>query len=260
MFIGFGTVVNVFAIIAGAGIGMLLGERLPVRTRETVTDVLGLVTMLMGALSVVEVTNPTLSGYVGGQAPVLIVLGSLLIGGIAGSLFDLEARLEQLARWLRRVLVQRNGEVTPDNVPDADAMSPRERFVEGFVSSSLLFLIGPMAILGSLSEGLGQGPDTLVVKATLDGFAAIAFASGLGVGVMFASLGVALYQGLLTLIGFLFGGVLAEPHVLGLTATGGLMLVALGIRLLEIKPIPLGNLLPALIVAPVLVEVVHRFA
>ncbi len=95
MFIGFGTVVNVFAIIAGAGIGMLLGERLPVRTRETVTDVLGLVTMLMGALSVVEVTNPTLSGYVGGQAPpVLIVLGSLLIGGIAGSLFDLEARLD----------------------------------------------------------------------------------------------------------------------------------------------------------------------
>lgn len=261
MFIGSGTVVNVVTVILGSAIGMLLGHRLPVRTRDTVTDCLGLVTLLIGALTTMDVTKAALSDRVGSSAPVLIVLGSLLIGGITGSLIDLEARLEGLGDWLRRRLMRTtngDGPATHEIDPETGAahLSARERFIEGFVSASLLFCIGPLTILGSLSDGLGRGADQLVLKSVLDGFASIAFAASLGVGVMVSALVVGVVQGGLTLLGFLFGGFLPEPHLLGLTATGGLMLIGIGFRLLNIRRIPVGNMLPALVVAPLLVQLV----
>ncbi|WP_432557823.1 DUF554 domain-containing protein [Granulicoccus sp. GXG6511] len=265
MFIGFGTVVNVATVILGAGIGMALGHRLPQRTRDTVTDSLGLVTLLIGALTAMDVTSTALSDRVGSSAPILIVLGSLLIGGIVGSLVDLERRLEDLGAWLRRMLVRRDGGTSAhpegtDEGPDTGAahLSARERFIEGFVSASLLFCIGPLTILGSLSDGLGNGADQLVLKAVLDGFAAIAFAASLGIGVMASALVVGVVQGSLTLVGFLLGDFLPEPHLMALTGTGGLMLLGVGMRLLNIRQIPVGNLLPALVVAPILVEIVSR--
>lgn len=262
MFIGFGTAVNVVAVILGSGIGLLLGHRLPQRTRDTVTDALGLVTLLIGALSAVDVTSPVLRAEVGPSAPVLIVLGSLLLGGIAGSLVDLERRLEGLGDWLR-VRLTRGGEPS-GVVADADTdpgtgaahLSPRERFVQGFVSASLIFVIGPLTILGSLSDGLGRGADQLILKSVLDLFASIAFAASLGIGVMASALCVGVVQGLLTVLGALFGGFLPEPHLLALTATGGLMLIGLALRLLNIRQLPVGNLLPALVVAPLLVTLV----
>lgn len=267
MFIGFGTVVNVATVVAGAGVGMALGHRLPQRTRDTVTDSLGLVTLLIGALTAMDVTSPALVERVGPSAPILIVLGSLLIGGIAGSLADLEKRLEELGARVRRLLRPRarTGGTEETGTVDAERIDPmtgaahlsaRERFIEGFVSASLLFCIGPLTILGSLSDGLGNGADQLVLKAVLDGFAAIAFAASLGVGVMASALVVGVVQGSLTLVGFLLGDFLPEPHLMALTGTGGLMLVGVGLRLLNIRQIPVGNLLPALIVAPVLVQVV----
>lgn len=268
MFIGFGTVVNVATVVAGAGVGMALGHRLPQRTRDTVTDSLGLVTLLIGALTAMDVTSPALTERVGPSAPILIVLGSLLIGGIAGSLADLEKRLEDLGAWVRRLLQPRartggNGPTSGtveaeriDPTTGAAHLSARARFIEGFVSASLLFCIGPLTILGSLSDGLGNGADQLVLKAVLDGFAAIAFAASLGVGVMASALVVGVVQGSLTLVGFLLGDFLPEPHLMALTGTGGLMLVGVGLRLLNIRQIPVGNLLPALVVAPVLVQVV----
>lgn len=247
---GLGTVVNVAAVLVGSGVGLLLGHRLPARTRETVTDALGLVTLLIGALSAVQVTSPELAAEVGSSAPVLIVLGALLLGGIVGSLVDVERRLEGVGHRLRSLLTRR------DSGTASGTDERRTRFVEGFVSSSLVFCVGPLTILGSLSDGLGLGVDQLLLKSALDGFASIAFAASLGAGVLASAVAVAVVQGLLTLLGFLLGGLLPPAHLAAVTASGGLLLVGVGLRLLKIKLVPVGNLLPALVVAPLLVAVV----
>jgi uncharacterized membrane protein YqgA involved in biofilm formation len=245
VFPGLGTLVNMAAVIVGSGLGLLLGHRLPGRTRETVTDALGLVTLLIAALSAAEVTSATLAAAVGGSAPVLIVLGALLLGGIAGSLLNLEARLEGFGDWLRRRLSRRGA-------GDAD----RTRFIEGFVTATLVFCVGPLTILGSLADGLGLGPEQLLLKAALDGFASIAFAASFGVGVMVSAVGLAVIQGTLTLAGFLIGDFLPAAHLAAITACGGLLLLGVGLRLLNLKRIPVADLLPALVVAPLLVQVV----
>ncbi len=250
-FPGLGTIVNVAAVLLGSGIGVLLGHRFPARTRDTVTDALGLVTLLIGGLSALSVRSTELSAVVGTNAPVLIVLGSLLLGGIIGSLVDIEARLARLGDWLRRRLTRgpaADGSATPG--------SRHARFVEGFATSSLVFCVGPLTILGSLSDGLGLGAQQLFVKSALDGFASIAFAAALGVGVMAAAGAVLVVQGSLTLVGVLVGGVLPAAHLDAITAVGGLLLVGVALRLLQLRPVPVGNLLPALLVAPVLVAVV----
>jgi len=252
VFPGFGTVVNVATVLIGSALGLLLGARLPQRTRDTVTDALGLVTLLIGGLSAAEVTAGVLSAAVGPSAPVLIVLGSLLVGGIVGSLLDIETRLEQLGGWLRARLRRSASEEDGAESPG----TARERFIEGFVTASLVFCVGPLTILGSLSDGLGRGADQLILKAALDGFAAVAFAASLGVGVMASAVAVAAIQGSLTVVGLLTGDVLPEAHLAALTASGGLLLVAVGLRLLQIKAVPVGNLLPALLVAPLLVQLV----
>jgi len=240
---GFGTAVNVATVLAGSAMGLLLGHRLPQRTRDTVTDALGLVTLLIGGLSAAAVTSPRLAGAVGTSAPVLIVLGSLLIGGIAGSLVDIERRLESFGGWLRRRLTRTGS-------------SEHERFIEGFVTASLVFCVGPLTILGSLSDGLGLGADQLLLKSALDGFAAVAFAASLGVGVLASAIAVAVVQGGLTLVGFLVGDILPAAHLDAITATGGLLLIGVALRLLRIRSVPVANLLPALIIAPLLVVVV----
>lgn len=244
-FPGAGTLVNVVTVLAGSGLGLLLGHRLPERTRDTVTDGLGLVTLLIGALSAASVGSSALEGAVGSSAPVLVVLGALLLGGIAGSLVDVERRLEDLGDWLRRRVSRREG--------------AHERFIEAFVTSSLVFCVGPLTILGALSDGLGLGAEQLYLKATLDGFASIAFAASLGVGVLASALTVAVVQGLLTVVGFAVGDVLPAAHLDALTATGGLLLLGVGLRLLRIRQVPVGNLLPALVVAPLLVALVAAF-
>lgn len=247
MFRGAGTVVNVATVLVGSGLGVLLGHRLPQRTRDVVTDALGLVTLLVAALSALTVTDASLAAAVGSSAPVLIVLGSLLVGGITGSLLRIEARLEGLGGRL-----QRRMSASADSVE-------RRRFVEGFLAASLLFCVGPLTVLGSLSDGLGTGADLLILKATLDGFAAIAFASSFGWGVAASALTVAAVQGSLTLVGGLVGELLPEPHRIALTATGGLLLVGVALRLLQLKPVPVGDLLPALLVAPALTALVMLF-
>ena len=252
MFPGFGTVVNVATVLLGATLGLLLGHRLPARTRDTVTDALGLVTLLIGGLSAVAVTSPALSAAVGPSAPVLIVLGSLLVGGILGSLADIEARLEGFGSWLRTRLSRRRG---PD-LTSSTEHAARERFIEGFVTASLVFCVGPLTILGSLSDGLGLGAQQLVLKSVLDGFAAIAFAASLGSGVLASAVAVAVIQGVLTLVGFLVGDFLPAAHLDAITATGGLLLLGVALRLLRVRQVPVGNLLPALLVAPLLVQLV----
>ena len=239
---GIGTAVNVVTVLVGATAGVVLGNRLPVRTRDVVTDSLGLVTLLIAGTSAVAVLDSDLSDAVGSSAPTLVVLGSLLLGGILGSLLRLEQRVESFGGWLQTRLAGDAGSVE------------RHRFIEGFVTASLLFCTGPLTILGSLNDGLGNGADQLFLKAVLDGFAAIAFAASFGWGVAASALTVIAVQGSLTVVGFLLGDVLPAPHLAALTATGGLLLVGVALRLLRVREIPVADLLPALAFAPLLVQ------
>jgi len=254
-FPGLGTVINVATVIVGALLGIAVGHRMPDRTRSLVTDCLGLVTLLIAGLSCVSVTDGSLREAVGTGVPVLIVLGSLLIGGITGSLLRIEDRLEGLAGAVQSRVARRRGCTGGDTAAD-DAGRARERFIEGWLTASLLFCVGPLTILGSLSDGLGRGIDQLTLKAVLDGFAAMAFASSFGIGVLMSAVSVAVIQGLLTVVGVLLGSVLPDAHIAALTATGGLMLVGISLRLLRIRDVPVANMLPALVVAPVLTQVV----
>ena len=172
----------------------------------------------------------------------LVVLGSLVVGGIVGSLLRLEARVEALGGRLQARLA--GGASSPD----------RQRFIEGFVVSSLLFCTGPLTLLGSLSDGLGLGADQLYLKSALDGFAAIAFAAAFGWGVAASALTVLVVQGGLTLAGVLLGDVLSDAQVAAMTAVGGLLLLGVALRLLRLREVPVADLLPALALAPVLVS------
>lgn len=239
---GIGTVVNVATVLLGSTIGVLLGNRLPQRTRDVVTDALGLVTLLIAGTSAVAVLDDDLADRVGDSAPMLIVLGSLLVGGIVGSLLRLESRVEAFGGWLQSRLAGEAGS------------AERHRFIEGFVVSSLVFCTGPLTILGSLNDGLGNGAEQLVLKAALDGFAAIAFAASFGWGVAASAITIVVVQGSLTLLGLAIGGVLPDAQLAAITATGGLLLIGVALRLLRIREIPVADLLPALLVAPLLVE------
>lgn len=238
--IGLGTLINVLAIVAGATIGVLIGNRLPDRTRATVTDALGLVTLIIGALNIVAITDADFVEVVGSSWTLLVVLGAVVIGGVIGSLLRIEGRLESFAGWLQRRLSR-------DNSSEA-----RERFIEGFVTSSLLFAIGPLAILGSLNDGLGNGIEQLTLKSALDLFAALAFAATLGWGVALSAVPVGIWQGFLTLVGVFAGALLPAAMIASITATGGVLLLGIGLRLLHVRQIAVGDLLPALVVAPLL--------
>ena len=243
--IGLGTIINVAAIVIGASLGVLLGHRLPERTRTVVTDGLGLLTLVIAAFNIVALTDGDWSDAVGDAAPVLIVLGALVIGGVVGSLLGIERRLEQFGGRFHRK-VSRSG-------------AGDSRFVEGFVDTSLLFCIGPLAVLGSFSDGLRQGIEQLVLKSGLDLFASVAFAASMGWGVAASALSVGVVQGLLTLLSAVVGPFLSGAMIASITATGGVLLIGVGLRILNIRAVPVADLLPAIIVAPVLTWAVASF-
>ena len=256
-FVGAGTALNVSTVALGALAGMAIGGRLPERTRSVVTDCLGLTTLLMAGLAATEVVNAELAGATGRGAPILIVLGALLLGGITGSLLRLEERLESLAGVVQRRFARTEATVMQEDLTAHESSSQaRERFIEGWLTASLLFCVGPLTILGTLDDGLGRGIDKLALKSVLDGFAALAFASTFGIGVLFAAVSVLVVQSSLTAVGVLLGSVLPEPHIAALTATGGLILFGIALRLLRIREMPVGDMLPALLAAPLLTQVV----
>ena len=244
MIIGLGTLINVVAIVVGTIIGVLVGNRLSEKTSRVVTDGLGLVVLVLGGLNVMSLLDEELVSAVGPGIPLLIVIGAILIGGIIGSALKIEQRLEQLGTSLQKRFA---GKGSKDS---------KEKFITGFVNASLVFTIGPLAILGALSDGLGQGIEQLVTKSILDGFASLAFAASLGWGVALSAIPVGLWQGLITVLAFSIGAVVSAPLISALTATGGVLLLGVGLRLLQIRPVAVGNMLPALIVAPVITLIV----
>ena len=239
MFIGIGTLINVIAVLIGSTIGVFIAHRLNEKIRDVVTDGLGLATGMIAVLTTAAITNPLLTQTLGSGRPVLIVLASVVVGGILGTLMRIEERLEIYGDRLKARFSGEDG----------------SRFTEGFVAASLLFCVGAMAVLGPITDGLGGGNEILVLKSTLDFFASIAFASVFGWGVAASALTILLFQGSLTLLGYALGNFMSEVQVLMLTATGGLLLLAISLLLLNLKQIPVGNMLPALVLAPLLAAV-----
>lgn len=241
--IGLGTIINILSVAAGGAIGAIAGHRLKQDSRLLTTDVLGLVTGLSAVLSARAVLSADLEAAVGKTWPLFIVLASLLVGGLIGTLLKIESRLEHAGEWLKSKFAR-----------------DESSFVEGFLSASLVFCIGPLAIMGSFDDALGLGIDKLVLKSVLDFFASIAFAASLGWGVAASAIAVGIYQGLLTVVGFALGSIWDVAQIDAMTAVGGLLLMGISLKLLNIKSIAIGNLLPALFLAPLFVQLIVAFS
>ncbi len=258
-----GTAINVVAIVVGSGLGVLAGGRLPERVRETVLHCLGLFTVVLGISAAFSAFSGALPDALG-RAGVLVVLGSLLAGGILGEALDLDGRLLRLGERVKSAVVR-----TPEPAVGRPVRRPVDweeplgappvtegqgaRFAEGFVLASLVFCIGPLAILGAIQDGLTGDYQLLAVKAVLDGFASLAFASALGIGVAFSAIPVLLVQGGIALSAGLLDGVLDDAMIAAMDAVGGLLVLGIGLRLLDLKAIRLANLVPGLLIAPLVV-------
>lgn len=243
MFPGIGTVLNILTIVIGGTLGVFIGAKISEKLRNLITDVLGCVTIISAADALSAYWDPQLQQALPRGWVILVVVFSLLAGALIGSAIGIEDRLENLGTRLKVKFSKDGG----------------SNFVEGFVSASLIFAIGPLAILGSISDGMGTGIDQLILKSTLDGFTSLAFAASLGWGVALSSIPVGIYQFVWTAIGLFLGSILSNYQVLAMTAVGGILLVGIALRLLKLKQIAVGNLLPALALAPVMALIAHQF-
>jgi hypothetical protein len=224
-----GTLLNMATVLVGGVLGLFLGSRLPDRLRTTVIAGLGLFTAAIGLQFFIDTQSP------------IIVLAALLFGGILGEWARIEDRLANLGEWLQKRYA-------------ANAEGGSARFVRGFLTASLVFCVGPLTILGSIQDGISGDFQLLAVKSVLDGFAAMVFASTLGVGVLFSVGVILIYQGTLTLLATQAQAIFSPEMITELTATGGILLLGIAIStLLEIKPIRVANFLPALAIAPLIV-------
>ena len=225
-----GTVVNVCAILLGSALGLLLRKGLPQRLRDTVMQGLGLCVILIG-----------LSGAIG-TADTMCVIISIVVGGLVGTAVNIEKRLENLGNLAQRKLA-RGG----------------DGFARGFVTASLVYCVGAMAIMGALDSGLKGDHATLIAKSALDGISAIIFASTLGPGVAFSALAVLVYQGAITLMAGWLKPLLTDAIVTEMSAVGGLLIVGIGLNMLYDKHIAVGNLLPAIFVPMVYFPLISLF-
>ncbi len=227
-----GTWINALTVLLGTALGLGLRGRLPVRMQAIIMQGVGLTTLFLG-FTIAASLNKAKAGHVDG---VVLGLLTIVIGGLLGEWWRLEERLEGLGEAIKR-RVRGGG-----------------RFTEGFEAASLLFCVGPLTLLGSLTNGLTGDNNLLVVKATLDGLAAIALASSFGIGVGFSIGIILLYQGSVSLAAAALTTVISDPNtdprVLLVTGIGGLMILGLGINLLELRRIRVASFLPALALAP----------
>ena len=230
-----GTLLNMAAVLIGGVIGLVFGARIPDKLKQTVIAGMGLFVAAMGLQMFLKTENP------------LIVLGSLLIGTLLGEWWRIEDGLQNFGKFLEQRF-SKEGEADSNN------------FVRGFLTASLLFCVGPLAILGSIQDGLTGDYNLLAVKSVLDGFASLAFSSTLGIGVMFSTIIILIYQGGVSLLAAQLNAIVTASMMNELTATGGVILLGLALsNLLEIKKIRVGNMLPGLAVAPLIVWIVSLF-
>jgi len=223
---GLGTLINTATVLIGGSIGLIIGDRIPERIRTIVVQVIGLVTLGLGLGDVLKTHN------------MVFPLVGMVLGGIVGELLAIERRLEGLGEVIRRRFA-RNQEPG--------------KFVNGFITATLLFCIGPLTILGAMQDATGETPQLYIIKGTLDGFMNVIFSAIYGVGAVFSALSVFVVQGSLTLGGSALDNLLNDRMRIELFSAGGFAVMAIGLNLLEIKKIRLGSLLPGLVITPVLV-------
>ncbi len=216
-----GTIINAAAIILGGALGLLFGNAMPEKMNKTIIQGLGLAILLVGADMALKTNNS------------LVVICSLVIGGVIGECIDIEKKLKNLGTWMENKF----------------ASGEDGRFTRAFVSASLIYCIGAMAITGSIESGIKGNHSILMVKSLLDGTTAIVFAASMGIGVLASAIPVFLYQGAITLAAGLLKDILSQAIITEMSATGGLLIIGIGLNILEIKEIKVGNLLPGIFVA-----------
>ncbi len=221
---GLGTAINVVAVLVGGSVGTLVGAKLPGAMRHTAMQAIGIVTLLVGVQGFLRFDNA------------LVPLVSVIVGLVVGELLGIDGALKRFGGALERRFSKGGSPVSC-----------------AFVTTSLLFCVGPLTILGSLQDGISGDYRLLAVKSALDFIAAISFASVLGWGVLLSAGSVLVVQGTLTLAGAIFGAFMNEAMIMAMTSTGGVLLLGLGLVLLELKEVRVANMLPALVVAPLLV-------
>jgi uncharacterized membrane protein YqgA involved in biofilm formation len=232
-----GTLLNVAAVLVGTLVGLALGARMPARMQTSITTALAMFVALLGiSLGLRIFTDPAAQ-----PGDDLAVLGAVLVGVVVGELMGLHDGLEALGGWFQRRLGRGDG-------------ARPSRIAEGFVTASLVFCVGPLTLLGSLESGLTGDVQLLAIKSMLDGVASIAFAAALGPGVALAALTVLVVQGGIAGAAFLLRDVMDEATILAVTAAGGVILLGVALRLLELKPVRVANFLPALLLAPIFVR------
>ena len=223
---GLGTLINTATVLVGGLVGLVIGDRIPARIQTIVVQVIGLVTLGLGLSDVLKTHN------------MVFPLVGMVLGGIVGELLDIERRLEGIGEIIRRRFA---GKQEPGS------------FVNGFVTATLLFCIGPLTILGAMQDASGETPQLYIIKGTLDGFMNVVFGAIYGVGAVFSALSIFVVQGSLTLGGSALDNLLNDRMRIELFSAGGFAVMAIGLNLLEIKKIRLGSLLPGLVITPVLV-------
>jgi hypothetical protein len=223
---GLGTLINTATVLIGGSIGLIIGDRIPERIRTIVVQVIGMVTLGLGLGDVLKTHN------------MVFPLVGMVLGGIVGELLAIERRLEGLGEVIRHRF--------------ACNQEPG-KFVNGFITATLLFCIGPLTILGAMQDATGEAPQLYIIKGTLDGFMNVIFGAIYGVGAVFSALSVFVVQGSLTLGGSALDNLLNDRMRIELFSAGGFAVMAIGLNLLEIKKIRLGSLLPGLVITPVLV-------
>jgi len=226
-----GTLLNALTVLVGGLLGTVLGDRLSERLRENAVNAVGLFTLAMGTKFAIDTSN------------LLYMLGSIVIGGVLGSLWGVDRRLSELGAALQRRVTSRGGGGT---------------VAEAFVTASIVFCVGPLTFLGSIQNGLTGDASLLAIKSVLDGFTAIALAATLGWGVLLTIPVILLYQGGLALGASLFAGLLSDLQLREMSAVGGLLIIGVGLKLLSIRDVKVADYLPAILVAPLLVAAVIR--
>lgn len=238
---GLGTIINTLAVIIGGGLGLLIKGGIPEKIKETLMQACGLATLFIGIGGALQEMITISDGKISISGTIMIVC-SLAIGGFIGQLIDIELRLDNLGVKLKK-LAHADG----DN-----------HFVEGFVTVSLIICIGAMAIMGSIQDGLTGDYSTLLTKAILDAIIALVFASSLGVGVIFSSIPLAVYQGLITLLAVFIAPLLTNAMISGMSMVGSVLIFGVGINLLWGNKVRVGNMLPSILV-PIVYEIIISF-
>ena len=239
---GLGTLINTGLVVAGSGLGVLVGNRIPERMRTTLLQVIGLVTIALGVSDAIDTRN------------MVFPLVGMAIGALIGELLRLEDRLEGIGARLQ-LRFDRGGDASAPTEPTAATGQSQRSFVKGFVTASALYCVGPLTVLGAIEDASGDTPQLYIIKGLLDGFVSIMFAATYGIGVAFSALSVFVVQGGLTLGGTGLDSLLDDRMRTELFAAGGLAVIGIGLNLLQVTKIRLANLLPGLVLTPVLVAI-----